>query len=209
MATHPVDLSKWPRAAQYRLFRGYERPHYAITVRLDLTHVMARKASGLSPYHACLFAIGAGIHAVPELCMRFRGETVVRHDRVSLSMPVPRADGGFNFGYVPFDTDFARFDKIAAQRIAQARAATDLNPIDDSIGDAVVFASCLPWLDFTALDNALPNAEDCIPRVSWGKIVPEQGGFRAAMTIQVHHALADGAHLGVFFETVQETLGAL
>ncbi|WP_425098795.1 CatA-like O-acetyltransferase [Tropicibacter sp. S64] len=206
MTEHPVDLTSWPRTAQFRFFRSFERPHYAVTVRLDLSRVMPRKAEGLSPYRACLFAIGAGLHAVPELCMRFRGDTVVRHDRLFLSMPVPRAGGGFNYGYVPYDPDFPTFDAEAQRRMAEARVADGLNPVLGDNDDAVAFVSCLPWLDFTALDNALPHAEDCIPRVSWGKIVPEGNGWRMAMAIQVHHALVDGEHLGAYFEAVQAQL---
>ena len=89
MATHPVDLGTWPRAAQFRFFRTYERPHYALTSRLAVTHLMARKGDGVSAYRGCLYAIGAGLHAVPELLMRFRGDTVVRHDAIDISMTVP------------------------------------------------------------------------------------------------------------------------
>ena len=76
MAIHRVDLASWARADQFRFFRTYQKPHYAVTVRLDLGHVMKRKAEGVSSYRACLYGIGAGLHHVPELCMRFRGEEV-------------------------------------------------------------------------------------------------------------------------------------
>ena len=68
------------------------------------------------------------------------------------------------------------------------------------------YLSCMPWLDYTSLDNALPNPDDCIPRVSWGKIVPKDEGFDMAMTIQVHHALVDGRQVGDFFEATQTAL---
>ena len=71
-----VDLAKWPRADQFRFFSTYEKPHYAVTSRIDITRLIGRKAAGISAYRACLYAIGAGIHAVPELRMRFRGAVV-------------------------------------------------------------------------------------------------------------------------------------
>ena len=78
MAEHIVDLDTWPRAAQFRFFRTYDRPHYATTVRIDVTRLMqVRKGQGVNVYRACLYAIGAGLHGVPELCMRFRGDHVV------------------------------------------------------------------------------------------------------------------------------------
>lgn len=202
---HPVDHATWPRAAQFRFFRTYQRPHFAVTSRIDVTDLMTRrKPAGVSPYRASLFAIGAGIHAVPELLMRFRGDTVIRHDAVELSMTVPTKAGSFSYAYVPFDADFATFDASAKALIAAA-AEGDL-AANAGERDDLAYLSCMPWLDYTSLTNAMPGPDDCIPRVGWGKIVEDAGRFSMAMTLEVHHALADGAHVGAYFEAVQEAL---
>jgi chloramphenicol O-acetyltransferase type A len=202
-----VDLATWARADQFRFFRGYAKPHYAVTSRIDVSRLMARRAEGTLPvYRTCLWAIGAGIHAVPELTMRFRGDRVVRHDRVALSATVPLADGNFRYCYLPFHADRAVFDAEAARIIAEVARGGDLNA-NSGERDDVAYLSCMPWLDYTAINNALPHADDCIPRVSWGKIVPEaEGRHRMAMTIEVHHALVDGRQVGAFFAAVQAAL---
>jgi len=128
MAEHIVDLETWPRAVQYRLFRGFERPHYAVTARVDVTGIVARKADGGSPYRDCLYAIGAGLHAVPELTMRFRGDQVVRHDVITLSMTVPTQNGSFWFAYLPYQSDFAAFDAAAKAEIADVSAGAPREP---------------------------------------------------------------------------------
>ena len=202
-----MDLATWPRAAQFRFFRTYDRPHYAVTSRLDVTAVMARKATGLSPYRACLHAIGVGIHAVPELCMRFRGENVVRHDMITLSMTVPTQAGSFGYAYVPFVADFTSFDLQAKALIDRTAAGADLAP-NDGERDDLAYLSCMPWLDYTAINNALPGPQDCIPRVTWGRIVDHGGRFDMAMTLEVHHALVDGAQVGAYFAAVQDALRA-
>ncbi|MBM1222232.1 chloramphenicol acetyltransferase [Ponticoccus sp. SC2-23] len=209
MTGRAVDLASWPRAEAFQLFRKYDRPHYAITVRIDVTRLMTeRKAAGVSPYRAALYAIGAGVDAVPELRMRFRGERVTLYDRVEMSMSVPRPDGSFGYGYLPFQPGFAAFDQLAQDRIAVARDATDMGA-NAGERDDLVYLSCLPWLDYTSLNNALPGPEDCIPRISWGKMVAEGDTWSMPMTIEVHHALVDGAHVGAFFDTVAETFTTL
>ncbi len=209
MASRLVDLATWPRADQFRFFRTYEKPHYAVTSRIDVTCLLARrKASGISPYRACLYAIGAGIHAVPELCMRFRGDQVTQYDRIDLSMTVPLPDGNFRYAYVPFDPDFSRFDTSAETIIAKVAVGGDLNA-NTGQRDDLAYLSCMPWLDYTSINNALPHAQDCIPRVSWGKFV-ESGGRRSmAMTIEVHHALVDGRQVGDYFTAVQAAVDRL
>jgi chloramphenicol O-acetyltransferase type A len=204
-----VDFETWPRAAQYRWFRTYDRPHYATTSRLDVTHLVGRRqADGVSFYRASLFAISQGLHAVPELLMRFRGDTVVRHDTVDLSMPVPTPKGSFNYAYVPYVADFTTFDAQADQIITDTALQDDLNPLGAGT-DNVAFLSCMPWLDYTSINNAMPHKNDSVPRVTWGKYVAEDDRWRMAMTLEVHHALVDGAQVGAFFAAVQGALDAI
>jgi chloramphenicol O-acetyltransferase type A len=210
MARRAVDLSAWKRADQFRFFRTYQRPHYAVTSRIDVTRLLTGlKPKGVSPYRACIYAIGAGIHAVPELLMRFRGDEVTLYDSVELSMTVPLANGNFNYAYVPFLPDFAAFD---AQCLSLIEAAKSKIGLDANAGqrDDVAYLSCMPWLDYTSINNALPGPDDCIPRVSWGKFVEDGNGRHSmAMTIEVHHALVDGRQVGEYFLAVQAALEGL
>lgn len=206
MSGTPVDLANWDRAQQFQFFRTFERPHYATTVRMDVTALMKqRKAKGLSPFRHTIWAIGMGLHAVPELCMRFKGQEVTRYDQLNLSATIPLPNGDFRYSYFPFNAERASFDAAAAQQIEELRAGGPLNANDGTMQD-VAYLSCLPWLDYTALDNAFPNAQDCIPRISWGKIVEKDGTSDMAMTLQVHHALADGLHVAQFFEATEKAL---
>ena len=179
-----------------------------MTSRLDVSHVMARKADGVSPYRACLYAIGAGLHAVPELCMRFRGDKVVRHDMITLSMTVPTDAGSFGYAYVPYIDDFAAFDAQAKSLIDQVAAGGALQA-NSGERDDLAYLSCKPWLDYTSINNALPGPDDCIPRVSWGKFVNQGERWDMAMTLEVHHALVDGAQVGAYFEAVQGAVDAV
>ena len=209
MTGQPVDLETWDRAAQFRFFRTFERPHYATTVRMDVTALMAnRKAKELSPFRHTIWAIGAGLHAVPELCMRFRGDQVTHYSRLLLSPTIPLDNGDFRYTYMAWNPARDHFDTHATDKIAEVRAGAPLNANDGTIED-VAYLSCLPWLDYTALDNALPHADDCIPRVSWGKIVPRGDGYDMAMTLQVHHALVDGLQVAQFFEATGEALASI
>lgn len=203
-----IDINTWTRAPQYKLFRNFEKPHYATTVRMDVTALMAAKtARGVSPYRGSLYAIAAGLHDVPALRTRFKGDVVTQYDRIDLSMTVPRADGSFGFGYLAFDPDFAAFDAAAKGEIDRARTAP-VEPDKDGRND-LAYLSCTPWLDYVSITNAMPSREDCIPRIGWGKIVADRDRFVMSMTIEVHHAIADGLHVGAFFDATQSTLNAL
>lgn len=210
MAEREIDLATWPRAEAFRFFRTFDRPHYAITSRIDVTRLVTElKPAGVSAYRASIYAIGAGIHAVSELRTRFRGDTVVEHDRVALSMTVPLPDGSYGYGYVPFEPDWQVFDPLCEEEIADVAERGGLGA-NEGFRDDVAYLSCLPWLDFTGLTNAMPGPDECIPRVSWGRFSDNGNGRHSvAMTTEVHHALVDGRHIGLFFEAVQEAVDSL
>ena len=140
--------------------------------------------------------------------MRFRGDQVVAHDMITLSMTVPTHAGSFGYGYVPFVRDFALFD-AQAKALIDAVAAGDVLDPNSGERDDLAYLSCMPWLDYTAINNALPGPDDCIPRVSWGKIVGREGRWDMAMTLEVHHALVDGAEVAAYFAAVQASLAAI
>lgn len=210
MQETPIDLATWPRAAAYRLFRNYDRPHFSITTRLDVTHLMRRKADGVSPFRACLYALANGFHAVSDLRVRFRpGDTLVRHDRLTLSPTIALPDGTFGFGYIDFDADWPTFDAAARAEIEAVRGGAPRVP-NTGERDDMIYLSCLPWVDFTGLTNAMPGADDCIPRLAWGRFVTgPDGRTTCAFAAEVHHAIADGAHVGQAIGVVQDTLDTL
>jgi chloramphenicol O-acetyltransferase type A len=141
--------------------------------------------------------------------MRFRGDEVTLYDSVDLSMAVPLANGNFNYAYVTFLPDFPAFD---AQCLRLIEAAKSKIRLEANAGqrDDLDYLSCMPWLDYTSINNALPGPDDCIPRVSWGKFVEDGNGRHSmAMTIEVHHALVDGRQVGEYFQAVQTALEGL
>ena len=206
MTATEIDLATWDRAENFRFFRTFAQPHFAITARVDVTALMAsRTANGTNIFRGCLWALGAGLNASPDLRTRFRGDVVTQFDRINVSPVVSMPDGSFRFAYIPWDPDWPTFDVRADAIIADIRAGTGLNP-DESATDAVGYLSAVPWVDFTSLANAMPGPDDPIPRVAWGKIVPKGDGYDMAACVELHHAIADGRHAGQFFDATQTAL---
>ena len=91
----------------------------------------------------------------------------------------------------------------------EAVAAGGILDANSGERDDLAYLSCMPWLDYTSINNALPGPDDCIPRITWGKIVERDGRWEMAMTLEVHHALVDGEQVGAYFAAVQDALRAI
>ena len=86
--------------------------------------------------------------------------------------------------------------------IASARANPSLK--DEPGRDDYLFISSLPWVRFTSVSHPIQmNPVDSIPRITWGRFAEEHKRVIVPLSVQVHHGLADGYHVGLFFQLFQ------
>ena len=65
----------------------------------------------------------------------------------------------------------------------------------------------VPWVSFTSLQHAMSyHPHDSVPRISWGKFFNSGNKVMMPLSVQAHHALVDGRHMGSFFNLFQEYL---
>ena len=84
---------------------------------------------------------------------------------------------------------------------------TDPSFEDEEGRDDFLFLSALPWIRFTSMQHAMQeHPGDCIPRISWGKYYESEGKIWIPVSVQVHHALVDGRHVGAYFELLEAQL---
>ena len=63
----------------------------------------------------------------------------------------------------------------------------------------------MPWVTFTSFHLQIFNeGKYLLPIFTMGKVFEEGGKRKIPLAIQVHHAVCDGYHVGVFLETLQE-----
>ncbi len=206
-----IDLDAWPRRDHYELFRRYEHPFFNVCADVDVSALArASRAPGgprfsLAAFHASLGAA----NDVEEFRLRIRGDGVVAHDVVHGGTTVLLPDERFAFGYFDWEPDFATFAARAGEALAAVRAAGGaLDPQDHR--DDLLHYSVLPWISFTSFSHARRHrAEDSVPKVVFGRYRGDAGAERMPVSVEVHHALVDGLHVGRFLDRMQSRLNAL
>ncbi|HJY13751.1 MAG TPA: CatA-like O-acetyltransferase, partial [Flavobacterium sp.] len=73
--------------------------------------------------------------------------------------------------------------------------------------DNLIHFSAIPWLNFTSLSHARSHTfPDSCPKISFGKMITDNGKKTMAMSVHVHHGLMDGLHVGQFVDLFQELM---
>ncbi|MGB3368843.1 MAG: chloramphenicol acetyltransferase [Acidaminobacteraceae bacterium] len=199
-----INIENWNRKKHYEFFKNLDYPHFNVCANIDITEFLKYTKSNGEPFFiSTLFLVMKSINSIKEFRYRMREETVVEHEVVHPSFTIMGDEDVFGFCYVDYSNDFLDFKTRA--EISIEKAKMDIS-MEDEIGkDDMVFLTSMPWVSFTSISHPIQlKPADSFPRIAWGKFFMESGRVKLPLSVQVHHALMDGMHVGHLFIKVQE-----
>jgi len=201
-----IDMENWKRKKHYSYFRELDYPHFGICGYVDVTELQKRvKSRGESFFLAFMYTAVKAANEIEELRYRIREESVLVHDRVNPSFTVMSDEEVFSFCTASFYDSYKEFCLCASREIELAKRNVDIE--DEPGRDDLLYITCIPWISFTGITHPVHMSPvDSIPRISWGKYFEENGRVKLPLSVQAHHALVDGAHVGRYFVRLQEIL---
>lgn len=203
-----IDIAAWERCEAFALFSGVEYPFYSVTVPVDVTEVKkAAEELGVSFYHLMVWTCTKAVNSVPQFRLRVRGDQVVRLDMTHPSYTTLKPGSEqFQIITLPWQEDPIAFCRAAKEK--ETAQTTFMDQEEES--DELVYLSCTPWFDFTALTNEHSlDRDDTIPRLAWGKYQEKDGRLWLHLSIEVNHRLIDGYHIGQLKEALDREIAAL
>lgn len=202
-----LDIQTWNRREHFYFFKKYELPFFNICAEVDVTALQRHvKEHGLSFFVAALYLSTKAANTIEPFRYRLRGERVLLHDVIHAGSTVLLPNEAFTFCYFDYTPNFNAFHAAAKHKLAQiANGGQEFEPREDR--DDLVHYSMIPWLSFTSFAHARKlNAEDSIPKIVFGKYHEVEEKLMMPVSVEVHHALLDGLHVGKFFELFQREL---
>ena len=200
-----ITFSDPHRKKHFDFFRNMDQPHFNVTANVDITVIQKIIKKLQLPFTPVMvYCIAATANSIPAFRYRIRGEEVVEHEIVHPSFSVlPEVSEVFSFCYVDFQDDFYPFLKECNRRMEIVRKQPSFE--DEPGRDDYLFLSSFPWFSFTGVMHPMHyNPVDSVPRIAWGKYFEENGKVKMPLTVQAHHAVVDGLHLGAFLQQFQE-----
>lgn len=207
-----LNYETWKRREAYEFFSRLSNPFFMVTFRQDVTGLYDYvKKNGSSFYNAMIWCCTEALNQIEAFRVTKRDGKLLLLDRRNPSFTVLKP-GAEQFSIVTMEhiPDITRFCAEAAKKI---QVQTDfIDPEKET--DDLIYYSCLPWLDLTALTNERdmqgPGAlDDSIPRIAWGKFTEENGRKKLGISVEVNHRFIDGFHIGQFAQRLDEIIEKL
>ncbi len=213
----PFDTRGWPRRTTYDHFRGYAHPWFSVCVRVDASPLKQalKQAPGAGggmalALHWCALT---AMQPIEAFRLRFAGDAagegpLHRVERLHAGTTVARPDESFSFAVLHADDDFASFARRGRLALDAAREGQP-PPQPDPDDSTLVHCTTLPWLHFTSFTHAREASQGGDnPKLAFGQLRAEGGKLWLPLSVDVHHALVDGLHVGRFVQAFEALLQA-
>ncbi len=202
-----LDVTTWPRRDLFEFFRDYTNPYFNVCTSLDVTRLLeglrARPETSIALTYQ-YFALRAANETEP-FRYRLNDGKVFVHDVIHGATIVLLPNESFNFAYFDYQEDFEKFI-VGADRVAREAQRSDAI-FSPSPSEALIHFSVLPWISFTSFAHARNRGRaDSVPKIAFGKFTKESERTLLPISVEVHHALMDGLHVGRFLNRLQELL---
>jgi chloramphenicol O-acetyltransferase type A len=162
-------------------------------------------ARGIPITAAITYLVARTANHIPEFRYRIRDDVVVEYDIVHPASTVMAAGDSFTFAYYEYHEEFPVFVDGFEKATALAVDAPTFEEPDGE--DDLLFLTAIPWVAFTSVTHPIPSIPiDSIPRFAWGKFIERGSSIVMPLSVQGHHALIDGLHVGRYFEHIQELM---
>ena len=201
-----IDLNTWDRLTHYRFFKTMAYSQYNISLNLDITNFLPMvRGKQLSFYCAMIFAATHELNKVEAFRYRIRGEQVVLHDTTHPSFTaLPKGSELFKIVTVEMEDSLESF-AVKAEKRAEEQTCFILDSVEER--DDLFYITCIPWISFMHLSHPISlDKDDSTPRVSWGKYYSDGEKIMLPFSVQAHHSLVDGIHMGKYVDGLQDFL---
>lgn len=203
------DTENWERKSTFDFFQTFDIPFYNITANVDVTNLKSYcKQNEISFFITSLFIPQKVINQIDNFKLRLANNEVRLYDTTQAGSTVLLDNNTFAFCYFGMDTELEKFNTHGKKAIEKLKQNPDFAPRNGDIN--MIFYSIIPWVSFTSFQHARKMEEnDSIPRIVFGKYFSQNETLQMPVSVEVHHSLIDGYHVGQYFELLQKEMDAL
>jgi chloramphenicol O-acetyltransferase type A len=202
------NLETWNRKEHFLFFKQMDEPFFGITTTIDCTKAHQKAIDfGVSFFTYYLHKTLVAVNTIEPFRYRIIEDEIYVFDQIDASPTILREDKTFGFSLIEFTEDLNEFEAITEKEITRIQTTTGLFTRNFDVN--LIHFSALPWINFTSFSHARSfSFPDSCPKISFGKMMEENGEKTMSMSVHVHHGLMDGYHVGEFitlFEKLMNT----
>ena len=202
MAFHLIDMENWDRREFYEHFINQVVCSYSLTVNLDITGLGDARL-----YPAMIWLLTKTVNEMPEFRTSLTKDGLGIYDCMHPMYTVfNKENKNFSGIWSYYAEDYREFLKNYDADVSVYSKSKRYAPKEGTPENSFNI-SMVPWLEFTSCNlNVYDDGKFLLPIFTMGKYFERDGKRLLPLAIQVHHAVCDGYHVGIFVERLQANI---
>lgn len=202
MAFQLIDIKTWDRREYYEHFIKEVVCTFSITVNLDITCLEGERL-----YPVMIWLLTKTVNEMPEFRTSLTKEGLGVYDSMHPMYTVfNKANQNFSGIWSYYSKGYSEFLKNYESDVSEYSKSTRYAPKVGTPENSFNI-SMVPWLEFTSCNiNVYDEGKFLLPIFTMGKYFDRDGKRFLPLSIQVHHAVCDGYHVGMFVERLQNSI---
>lgn len=210
MNFYPIDVKTWPRAQMFVYFSQMAPTGYSITVDMDVTRLRKTlKERGRRFFPTYLYLVTKCLNRQQEFKIAYQDKTLGYYETLTpLYASFHEETKTFSLMWTAYEEDYDAFYEryLDNQRCFGKNQGVLSQPQTPPPNAYTV--SCVPWISFK---HFAVHSYDCkpyfFPSVEAGRIYKNADGRELLpLSLTCHHAAADGYHVNLFLQQLQEEM---
>ena len=206
-----IDFETWDRKDLFIFYENYDMPYIIMTANVDVTKAYEfAKSKEISFNLVMVYICNKICDSIKNFRYRFKGKEIflIEYNQPEINHLVPGTEHFVTgAGIWPCD-DIVTFAKETHEILSNQKKGSFSKAVEGKL-DIINYTS-IPWISYTQMFRTIgKGGQDNNPKISFGKYFEENGKKMMPLSIQVHHSLMDGCHVGKFYEGVQKEINEL
>lgn len=202
----PIQTGQWDRQPYFDHYFKQNRCTFSMTANIEITLLLGElKKRGMKLYPAFLYMLSRIVNAHVEFRMDIREEQVGYWEQMSPCYTIFHPENHtFSAIWTEYSSSCRSFMEL--YREDQLRYGESMGLFTKKDMPPHTFSvSMIPWVSFTCFNLNLDHGGSyLLPIITGGKYFQEGKHVLLPVSLQVHHAVCDGYHAGMFLQELQQ-----
>jgi chloramphenicol O-acetyltransferase type A len=201
-----INMKTWERKEHFLHYDQQVNCYHCTTYNINVKNLLKNiHKNKYNFYRTFIYIVSKTINSIENFKIGIDKNNIVGYyDFISPSYLIFHEDTKtFSCAFTEYNNNFEIFYKNISEDIEKYKIEHKFIAMD--IPKNSFDISCLPWIKYNSINLEIPlNHKHYAPIITWGKYEKEWNKVNMPLTIQINHAVADGYHIGLFFNGVQK-----
>ena len=194
-----VEVKNFDRAEQFGWYHNKDNPFLFVTTKLDITNIYNKCKNHCA---SIAYFITLVVNDIDNFKYRYEDGKIYKYDVVKPNFTQMFDDHNIGYFTCDFKDNYSAFiveyKKVQEKFIKNQESCTA-----DDQGE--IWFSCSPWFQINSMVTPYDKSIT-VPQFLWDKFTLEDGKCFINLTISVHHGFADGYHIGLFLQKLNDII---